>query len=166
MTFIYKLVNLKMRDGVAVEKYLSTFDELVDGLERRGHKVVEVERAMFLLCGVPEEWSHVRGQIFLQHGLKKLTVDVVKDALRQHAASLLFGRVRDKQERRSDEDVRDEGVEKAMMATTTTLKCKKCKRKGHVEAKCQTKCFKCNKFGHIAANCKERDSGYLAQIVC
>jgi hypothetical protein len=150
LTLMFKLFNLRM-SGVEIEKYLATFDELVDGLERRGHKVVEVERAVVLLCGVPEDWSQLRSQIFLQHGFKNLNVDVVKNDLRQHAASLVFGKVRDKQE--GSDEIRS-GGEKAMMATI--IKCNKCKRKGHVEANCATKCFKCGKIGHVAANCREK----------
>jgi hypothetical protein len=43
-----------------VEGYLSEFDGVMRDIEKRGHNMVEVERAMFMLCGILEEWSFLR----------------------------------------------------------------------------------------------------------
>ena len=43
-----------------VDKYISDFKGLQNDLEKRGHKMVKVERALFLLCGIVKEWKHLR----------------------------------------------------------------------------------------------------------
>jgi hypothetical protein len=64
IVLIHKLVNLKMK-GNDVEGYLSEFDGVMRDIEKREYNMVEVERAMFMLCGIPEEWSFLRSQVFL-----------------------------------------------------------------------------------------------------
>jgi hypothetical protein len=54
IVLIYKLVNLRMK-GNDVEGYLSEFDGVMKNIEKRGHNIVEVERAMFMLCGISKE---------------------------------------------------------------------------------------------------------------
>jgi hypothetical protein len=51
---IYKLVNLRMKES-DVEDYLLEFDRVMRDIEKRRHNMVEVERAMFMLCDIPEE---------------------------------------------------------------------------------------------------------------
>jgi hypothetical protein len=87
IVLIHKLVNLKMKEN-DVESYLSEFDEVMRDIEKRRHNMVEVERAMFILCGIPEEWSFLRSQVFLQHGYEKLTTEVIRTSLREYRVFL------------------------------------------------------------------------------
>jgi hypothetical protein len=64
IVLIHKLVNLRMK-GNDVEDYLSEFDEMMRDIEKRRHNMVKVERVMFMLCGISEEWSFLRSQVFL-----------------------------------------------------------------------------------------------------
>jgi hypothetical protein len=77
-----------------VESYLSEFDGVMRDIEKRGHNMVEVERAMFMLCGISEEWSFLRSQVFLQHGYERLTTEVIRTSLREYRVSLEFGKKR------------------------------------------------------------------------
>eukprot|EP00026_Physarum_polycephalum_P007477 Phypoly_transcript_07537.p1 GENE.Phypoly_transcript_07537~~Phypoly_transcript_07537.p1 ORF type:complete len:176 (+),score=26.35 Phypoly_transcript_07537:523-1050(+) len=90
---MHKLVNLRM--GKELEKYLEEFEGVVGDMERRGHVVVEVERAMFLLCGIPEDWGFLRSQVFLKYEYKDLTAEKVKTALREYNSSLKLREVAD-----------------------------------------------------------------------
>ena len=152
---MYKLSNLRMRDVNGVDKYISDFKGLQNDLEKREHKIVEVKRVLFLLCGIVEEWRHLRAQIFLQYGYDKLTTDNVKNALREYSAADRFGKEKEKnrgggehalygEKRRSSEDV----------------VYSKCGRRGHKKDKCVTKCYNCSKIEHVASKCtneRERD---------
>jgi hypothetical protein len=73
IVLIHKLVNIKMKEN-DVEGYLSEFDGVMRDIEKREYNMVEVERVMFMLCGIPEEWSFLRSQVFLQYGYEKLTL--------------------------------------------------------------------------------------------
>jgi hypothetical protein len=64
IVLIHKLVNLKIK-GNDVEGYLSEFEGVMRDIEKRGHNMVEVEKAMFILCGIPKKWSFLRSQVFL-----------------------------------------------------------------------------------------------------
>jgi hypothetical protein len=94
IVLIHKLVNLKMK-GNDVEGYLSEFDGVMRDIEKRGHNMVKVEKAIFMLCGILEEWSFLRSQVFLQHGYEKLTTEVIKTSLREYGVSLEFGKKRE-----------------------------------------------------------------------
>ena len=86
---MYRLVHLRMKDVVGgLEKYLGEFQGIVGDMERRGHVVDERERAIFLLCGIPEEWATLRSQIFLKYEYASLDTDKVKAALKEHDSSL------------------------------------------------------------------------------
>jgi gag-polypeptide of LTR copia-type/Zinc knuckle len=156
VSLMYKLVNLRMRGG-DVESYISEFDGVLSDLEKRGHKVVEVERALFMLCGIKEEWNYLRSQIFLQYGYDKLTTDVVRAALREQGVSVDFGKLQVKKEKQESAQEDVEAREKALFAKGVT--CESCGRKGHTKAKCNTKCYECGKIGHMAANCPTKGGG-------
>jgi hypothetical protein len=65
IVFIHKLVNLRIKKN-DVKGYLLEFDGVMRDIEeKRGHNMVEVERAMFMLCDIPEKWSFLRSQVFL-----------------------------------------------------------------------------------------------------
>jgi hypothetical protein len=144
IVLIHKLVNLKMKES-DVEGYLSEFDGVMKDIEKRGHNMVEVERAMFMLCGIPKEWSFLRFQVFLQHGYEKLTTEVVRTSLREYRVSLEFGKKR------------EEGRESREWGLTASVKCERCKRRRHTKDNCTTKCYGCGKIGHVAANCLGED---------
>jgi hypothetical protein len=144
IVLIHKLVNLKMK-GNDVEGYLSEFDGVMRDIEKRGHNMVEVERAMFMLCDIPEEWSFLRSQVFLQYGYEKLTTEVVKTSLREYGVSLEFGKKR------------EEGREGGVWELIASVKCERCKKRRHTKDNCTTKCYECGKIGHVAANCLEED---------
>jgi hypothetical protein len=144
IVFIHKLINLRMK-GNDVEGYLSKFDGVMRDVEKRGHNMVKVERAIFMLCGIPEEWSFLRSQVFLQYGYEKLTTEVVKTSLREYGVSLEFGKKR--------EEEREDG-EWGLIAS---VKCEKCKRRRHTKDNYTTKCYGCGKIGHVAANCLRED---------
>jgi hypothetical protein len=148
---MHRLVNLKMK-GTDVEGYLTEFEGVLSDLEKRGHNMVEVERAMFMLCGIVEEWNTLRSQVFLQYGYDKLTTDVVKAALREQGAAVSFGKLKVKRERRGDEDG---DLEKALLAKVVI--CESCGRRGHTKDKCNTRCYECGKFGHVAAKCPTKE---------
>jgi hypothetical protein len=118
IVLIHKLVNLRMKRS-DVEGYLSEFDGVMRNIEKRGHNMVEVERAMFMLCSIPEEWSFLRSQVFLQYGYEKLTTEVVRTSLRKYGVSLEFGKKREE---------RREGGEWELIAS---MKCERCKRRRH-----------------------------------
>jgi hypothetical protein len=144
IVLIHKLVNLRMK-GSDVEGYLSEFDEVMRDIEKRGHNMVKVERAMFMLCGIPEEWSFLRFQVFLQYRYEKLTTEVVRTSLREYGVSLEFGKKR------------EEGREGGEWGLTASVKCERCKRRRHTKDSCNTKCYGCGKIGHVAANCSGED---------
>lgn len=144
MVLMYKLVNLKMSKG-NLEDYLGEFEGISGDMERRGHKMVEVERAMLLLCGIPEDWAFLRSQVCLKYEGGTLTMDRVKNALREHQASLALGGAKDREEKYS-------GGERALAAG---LRCKTCNRWGH-SGKCVTKCFACGEVGHVAYKCPHK----------
>lgn len=148
IVLMHKLVNLRMR-GSDVEAYLTEFDGVMTDIEKRGHNMVEVERAMFMLCGIPEEWSFLRSQVFLQYGYKELKTDVVRSALREYGVSMQFGKKKEREEEREEQ-----GGERALYASE---KCERCKRRGHTKDKCNTKCYGCGKIGHMASNCPSED---------
>jgi hypothetical protein len=54
-----------------------------------------------MLCGIPEERSFLRSQVFLQYRYEKLTTEVVRTSLREYGVSLEFGKKRE--ERREGE---------------------------------------------------------------
>ena len=149
---MYKLVNLKMKNSDdGLEKYLGEFQGIVGEMERRGHIVVEVERAMFLLCGIPEEWATLRSQIFLKYEYEQLDTDKVKAALREHDSCLRL-----EKEKGEDKSGREGNLsEKALMARGK--KCEKCGRWGHITKECNTKCFNCGKMGHVASRCQVKE---------
>jgi hypothetical protein len=128
-----------------VEGYLSEFDGVMRDIEKRGHNMVEVERAMFMLCGIPEEWSFLRSQVFLQHGYERLTTEVVRTSLREYGVSLEFGKKR------------KEGRESGEWGLTASVKCERCKRRGYTKDNYNTKCYGCGRIGHVAANCPGED---------
>jgi hypothetical protein len=101
IVLIHKLVNLRIKRS-NVEGYLSKFDGVMRDIEKRGHNMVEVERAMFMLCSIPEEWSFLRSQVFLQHGYERFTTEVVRTSLREYGVFLEFGKKRE-EERESGE---------------------------------------------------------------
>jgi hypothetical protein len=70
--------------GSDVEDYLSEFDRVIRDIEKREHNMVEVERVMFMLCGILEEWSFLRSQVFLQHKYERLTTEVIRILLREY----------------------------------------------------------------------------------
>jgi hypothetical protein len=144
IVLIHKLVNLKMK-GNDVEGYLSEFDRVMRDIEKRGHNMVEVERAMFMLCSIPEEWSFLRSQVFLQYRYKKLTTEVVKTSLREYGVFLEFGKKT------------EEGREGEQWRLTAGVKCERCKRRRHTKNNCTTKCYECGKIGHVATNCPGED---------
>jgi hypothetical protein len=49
---------------------------------------------------------------------------------------------------------RKEGRESRL---TTSVKCERCKRRGHTKDNCTTKCYGCGKIRHVAANCFGKD---------
>jgi hypothetical protein len=114
-------------------------------IEKREHNMVKVERAMFMLCGIPEEWSFLRFQVFFQHGYERLTTEMIRTSLREYRVSLEFGKKR-KEERESGE-----------WRLIASVKCERCKRKEYTKDNCTTKCYRCGKIGHVAANCLEED---------
>jgi hypothetical protein len=144
IVFSHKLVNLKMK-GNDVEGYLSEFDGVMRDIEKRGHNMVEVERAMFILCGIPEEWSFLRFQVFFQYGYEKLTTEVIRTSLREYGVSLEFGKKR------------EEGREGGVWGLIASVKCERCKRREHTKDNCTTKCYGCRKIGHVVANCLGED---------
>lgn len=154
MMAMQQLVSLRMDDG-DVEKYITKFDGLINELSARGHEVVKLEKALFLLFGIPEEWAHLRAQIFVQYGKNNIKVEDVKAAIRQYGLSIKFDKVKLKKE--GEDNSRD--AEKALMARGGGggIKCKKCGRRGHKEEKCDTVCYCCRKVGHISTNCPEKD---------
>jgi gag-polypeptide of LTR copia-type/Zinc knuckle len=154
VTMMHKLVNLKMT-GVDVESYITEFEGVLSDLEKRGHTVVEVERALFMLCGIKEEWSYLRSQVFMQYGYDKLTTDVVKAALREQGVSSNFGKLHAIKKERVQED--GEAMEKALLGKVVI--CESCGRKGHTKDKCNTKCYECGKYGHMAAKCPTKGGG-------
>ena len=88
LTAMYKLVNLKMDATWNVESYITTFDGLVSEITSRGHEVLELEKALFLLFGIPEVWAQARAQIFLgAGGQEKVIVTYIKAAIRQYGLS-------------------------------------------------------------------------------
>jgi hypothetical protein len=144
IVLIHKLVNLRIKES-DVESYLSEFDGMMRDIEKRGHNMVEVERAMFMLCDIPKEWSFLRFQVFLQHGYERLTIEVIRTSLREYGVSLEFGKKR------------EEGRESGEWGLTVSVKCEKYKRREHIKDNCTTKCYGCGKIGHVAANCPGKD---------
>jgi hypothetical protein len=144
IVLIHKLVNLRMKRS-DVESYLSEFDGVMRNIEKRGHNMVEVERAMFILCGILEEWSFLRSQVFLQHGYEKLTTEVVRTSLREYRVFLEFGKKREEER---------EGGDWELMAS---VRCERCKRRGYTKDNCNTKYYGCGRIGHVAANCPGED---------
>jgi hypothetical protein len=144
IVLIHKLVNLKMK-GNDVEGYLSEFDGVMRDIEKRRHNMVEVERAMFILYGISEEWSFLRFQVFLQYGYEKLTTEVVRTSLREYGVFLEFGKKR------------KEGREGGAWGLIASVKCERCKRRRYTKDNCTTKCYGCGKIGHVAANCLGED---------
>ena len=143
VTVIHNLVTLKMK-GSDVESYLTEFEGLLGELEMRGHDMPQVERALFMLCGIIEEWSYLRAQIFLQYGYEKLTIDVVKAALREHSAAINFGKMRVGEKEES-------GGEVALVMKMVI--CDSCGRRGHKRDNCDVKCWSCGKIGHVKSRC-------------
>src|SRR5271168_677973 len=123
IVLMHKLVNLRMK-GVDVETYLTDFDGVVGEVEKRGHRIVEVEKAMFMLCGIVEEWAFLRSQIFLQYGYDKLTTEVVRSALREKGHSVNFNLKTDGKEKG---EKKERGTEGALFGN---LRCKKCRKEG------------------------------------
>jgi hypothetical protein len=148
---MHKLVNLRMK-GTDVESYLTEFEGVLSDLEKRGHNMVEVERAMFMLCGIVEEWNVLRSQVFLQYGYDKLTTEVVKVALREQSVAVNFGKLQVKKEKEKEEE--GGGGERSLFAKVVT--CESCGRRGHTKDRCNTKCYECGKIGHLAAKCPNK----------
>jgi hypothetical protein len=94
IVLIHKLVNLRIKRN-DVKGYLSEFDGVIRDIEKREHNMVEVERAMFMLCDILEKWSFLRSQVFLQHGYEKLITEVIRTSLREYRVSLEFGKKRE-----------------------------------------------------------------------
>jgi hypothetical protein len=137
IVLIHKLVNLRMK-GNDVESYLSEFDGVIKDIEKREHNMVEVERAMFMLCSILEEWCFLRSQVFLQYGYEKLTTEVVRTLLREYGVSLEFGKKR------------KEGREGREWGLTASVKCERCKRREHTKDNCITKCYGCGCWNKMA----------------
>lgn len=156
---MYKLWNLKM-DGNKVEKYIEEFDETFNSLESHGHKMPEVEKAMIMMCGVPDGWSGWRNQLFQRVGYDKLTREEVKVALRDEEMGIRLSSERRKNGKEEEENY---AQEKAMIARSSDgrgggagrfgLVCESCGRRGHDADNCSTQCFGCKKFGHLRSNC-------------
>jgi hypothetical protein len=52
---------------------------------------------------------------------------------------------------------REEGREGEQWGLTASVKCEKCKKRGHTKDNYTTKCYGCGKIGHVAANCPGED---------
>jgi hypothetical protein len=52
---------------------------------------------------------------------------------------------------------REEGRESGEWGLTASVKCERCKRRGHTKDNCTTKCYGCGKIRHVAANCLGED---------
>jgi hypothetical protein len=48
---------------------------------------------------------------------------------------------------------RKEGREDREWGFIASVKCEKCKKRGHTKDNCTTKCYRCGKIGYVAANC-------------
>jgi hypothetical protein len=83
--------------------------------------------------------------VFLQHGYEKLTTEVVRTSLREYGVSLEFGKKR------------EEGREDGDWGLIASVRCERCKRRGHIKDNCNTKCYGCGRIRHVAANCSGED---------
>jgi hypothetical protein len=83
--------------------------------------------------------------VFLQHGYEKLTTEVVRTSLREYGVSLEFGKKR------------EEGREGGDWGLMASVRCERCKRRGHTKDNCNTKCYGCGRIRHVAANCSGED---------
>ena len=140
---------------------MEEFEGIVGEMEKRGHKVVEQERAMFLLCEIPEEWRFLRSQIFLKYEFKDLDTEKVKEALREYEVSLRLKGVKEERE----EEVG--GIDRALYGKKGEKgeKCKKCGRWGHGDKECTTRCYECGEIGHVANRCPKKDQGTKKKLV-
>jgi hypothetical protein len=83
--------------------------------------------------------------VFLQYRYEKLTTEVVRTSLREYGVSLEF------------EKKREEGREGGEWGLMASVRCERCKRRGHTKDNCNTKCYGCGRIEHVAANCPEED---------
>jgi hypothetical protein len=87
----------------------------------------------------------VRHFFFLQYGYEKLTTEVVRTSLREYGVSLEFGKKR------------KEGREGGDWGLIASVRCERCKRRGHTKDNCNTKCYGYGRIGHVVANCPGED---------
>ena len=140
-----QLYGMKMKEGTKIADHLNVFNNLIFQLNNMDVHIEDEDKAVNLLCTLPESWGHVISSISLSTS-DTLEFDTVIGAL-------LFEELRNKANIESSTPealyVRGRSKEKGENSRGTS----RYKSKGR---KSKLKCWYCNKTGHLKKDCWKR----------
>lgn len=140
--------------GGTVEKYVGEFEKIILELAAHKHLVHDVEKAAFLLSGLPDSWGSFKSQMIVGSGGKVIPLETLKSAIQ---AELLSRRMEVIDVDDGDRVTREER-DMALVANAGVVVCTLCKKVGHSKEKCFRKCHNCGKSGHLKRDCPKMDN--------
>jgi hypothetical protein len=140
-----QLYSLRMKEGSKVAEHLNVFNTLICQLTDMEVKIQEEDKAITLLCSLPESWDHFVTSISLS------TADSLK--FESVVGALLSEEVRRKS---STETAASEAMVARGRSKERGEKPRGSSRSKSKGKKCKAKCWNCNKIGHLKKDCWKR----------
>ena len=138
-----RLYMLRMIEGTSILSHLDKFDSLVMDLENIDAKIDDEDKALLLLCSLPQSFKHFRDTLI--YGKETVSYQEIKSALKykeqidrditgesrgNQAEGLV---VRDKMDKREFDSSRSKSRSKSRHRN---LECRYCHKMGHIKSDC------------------------------
>eukprot|EP00253_Pinus_taeda_P016747 PITA_16747 len=140
-----QLYSLRMKEGSNVAEHLNVFNTLICQLTDMKVKIQEEDKAITLLCSLPESWDHFVTSVSLS------TTDSLK--FESVVGALLSEEV---QRKSSTETAASEAMVARGHSKERGEKPRGSSRSKSKGNKCKAKCWNCNKVGHLKKDCWKR----------
>ncbi|KAL3621326.1 hypothetical protein CASFOL_036238 [Castilleja foliolosa] len=141
-----KLYNLRMHEGDSFSAHLNEFNTLIGQLVSIGVKFEDDDKAITLLCSLPDSWDNLI--VVIGGGDKELSYETV-------CAALLSEETRRRGSGNSNKEAlaaRGRSTEKS-----ENWKGSRSKSRGRSKSKeRKVKCWKCEEYGHMKRDCKNK----------